>query len=69
MQVVCRQLGLQYLEYNTGAYFGRGSGPIWMDNVDCIGGESRLSDCNHRGWGIEDCGHGEDVGVTCYTGV
>ena len=66
-QVVCRQLG-----YNTtnatvysNATFGEGTGYIWLDNVTCWGNESRLSDCSNLGWGIEDCLHAEDVGVTC----
>ena len=66
---MCRQLGLQYSRYKTGAYFGRGSGPIWLDEMRCTGGEARLSDCSHRGWGREDCGHDEDAGVICYERV
>lgn len=66
-QVVCRQLG-----YNDGgdardrAYFGQGSGPIWLDNMNCAGTESSLSDCNFVDWGTHNCGHNEDAGVVCY---
>lgn len=36
-----------------------------MDNVGCIGNETRLIDCPNNGVGIHNCGHTEDAGVTC----
>jgi len=47
------------------AEFGVGSGFIWLDNVQCNGTEMFLSDCTHSDWGIHDCLHLEDAGVTC----
>jgi hypothetical protein len=47
------------------AHFGQGSGQIMMDGLKCKGEESHIAACNFQGWGINDCSHGEDAGVTC----
>jgi hypothetical protein len=47
------------------AYFGRGTGQIWLDDMNCMGNETDLAYCGHRGWGNTNCNHGEDVSVIC----
>ena len=47
------------------AYYGGGSGTIWMDDVQCTGEECSLAQCRFYGWGHEDCSHSEDVAVKC----
>ena len=47
------------------AFFGRGTGPIYLDNVRCFGNEASLLNCPHRGIGRHSCGHYEDAGVIC----
>ena len=66
--VACRQLGYHSGTAHEEAHFGRGSGPIWLDDVGCTGSESRLIDCprpSHRGVGSHNCNHGDDAGATC----
>ena len=64
--VVCQQLGYaSAASISTGASYGRGSGHIWMDRVDCLGHEQKLQDCKFEGWAVGECDHSQDVGVVC----
>eukprot|EP00105_Crassostrea_gigas_P042487 XP_019926635.1 PREDICTED: deleted in malignant brain tumors 1 protein [Crassostrea gigas] len=65
--VVCRTLGLPWTtsELYGGAVYGQGSGPIWLDDVDCVGSETKIQDCTHRGWGSHNCDHSKDVSISC----
>nr|XP_019941195.1 PREDICTED: scavenger receptor cysteine-rich domain-containing group B protein-like [Paralichthys olivaceus] len=64
--VVCRQLDCGVaVEMGSSSRFGQGLGLIALDNVDCRGHETDLSQCGSLGWGIHNCYHYEDVGVTC----
>jgi deleted-in-malignant-brain-tumors protein 1 len=43
----------------------RGTGPIWLDDMQCRGNETSLFDCPANELGFHDCGHDEDAGVRC----
>lgn len=64
--VVCRQLECgTAISIGSSSRFGQGTGEIWLDNVDCKGGETDLAECGSLGWGTHNCYHYEDVAITC----
>jgi len=65
-RVVCYFLGFGHVgrEININIY-GTGKGQVWLDDVQCKGSERHISECSHRGWGVHNCGHSEDVAVSC----
>ncbi|NWU94375.1 DMBT1 protein, partial [Upupa epops] len=65
-KIVCRQLDCgAVVSAPRHAHFGQGQGPIWLDNVLCVGTEAALSECRSKGWGVHTCGHGQDASVVC----
>ncbi|KGL98142.1 Deleted in malignant brain tumors 1 protein, partial [Charadrius vociferus] len=65
-EVVCWQLGCGAAVAAPGsAHFGRGRDPIWLDEVNCTGTESALSECGSKPKGVHKCHHREDAGVVC----
>ena len=53
---------------NNNGIFSPGTGPIFLDEVNCSGDETNLGDCPHIGIGFHDCDHNEDAGVICPQG-
>ena len=53
------------LSYNS-AFFGAGTHlPILLDNLQCLGNESKITDCTFETH-TADCSHNEDAGIKCY---
>ena len=68
-QVVCKELGYgNATAAKHGAFYGLGSGQIWLDDVNCFGNESTIRNCSHRGWGSHNCIHAKDASVKCTEG-
>lgn len=64
--VVCRELGYSGARRATKkGHFGRGQGPVWLDDVRCTGAESSLFSCGRASSQVNDCGHNEDAGAVC----
>uniref|UniRef100_A0A0L8G2E6 SRCR domain-containing protein n=1 Tax=Octopus bimaculoides TaxID=37653 RepID=A0A0L8G2E6_OCTBM len=68
-KVVCRMLGYRTGQARQSALFGRGSGQIWLDDLNCFGFESSLFTCRNHGWGRHDCTHDEDASVICSNAI
>ncbi|XP_069122420.1 scavenger receptor cysteine-rich domain superfamily protein-like [Argopecten irradians] len=54
VNVVCGQLGYSGVRAVYASFFGLVDSPVWMQNVNCAGNESRLSECSFNGWGVQE---------------
>ena len=69
-QVVCTELGFyKAVAASRWAFYGQGSGQIWLDNLLCVGTEVTIGNCLHNGWGSHNCAHYEDASASCTAGM
>ncbi|XP_064382343.1 scavenger receptor cysteine-rich type 1 protein M130-like isoform X2 [Halichondria panicea] len=69
-KVACRQLGYaDYTQYGRVGTLGFSQSSsttrTWLDELRCLGTESRLIDCPANPIGVEDCTHTQDVALFC----
>ena len=65
-RVVCQQLGYpDAVSAPLNARYGQGTGPIWLDDIQCIGNESDIFACTHNGIGSHNCKHEADASAEC----
>ena len=75
--VVCRQLGYGVSgstqpihKYYNNDNFEKGSGSIFLSNIECTSKDYNLATCGHLGVGITyDCDHNDDASVGCSVGM
>ena len=64
--MICRQLGYpDAVAAPLSARYGQGTGPVWLNNVQCLGNESDLFACAHSGSLNQNCKHDKDASVKC----
>ena len=49
----------------TNAFFGTGTGPIYLNDVTCTLSDSQLLECSSRPILRHNCDHHDDAGVGC----
>jgi len=49
----------------SNAHFGAGTGPIFLDDVQCTSSASQLLECSSRPILSHNCQHSDDAGVGC----
>lgn len=64
--LVCRQLGYpDAVSAPRNSQFGKGSGAIWINRVECTGHEDSIYQCPHSGWGEANCRHEDVASAIC----
>ncbi|XP_071098405.1 scavenger receptor cysteine-rich domain-containing protein DMBT1-like [Haliotis cracherodii] len=64
-KVICRMQGYWHGTGTARIIPLIGGETFWLDDVDCIGNETDITDCQFQGWGIPSCPAGGVAGVNC----
>jgi len=58
----------RYIGSKTENVYCTNSSRIWLDHVQCSSDKRSIEECSHRGWGVHNCTHKDDVAISCSTG-
>ena len=47
------------------AFYGQGSGPVFLSNLNCTGSELKILECHNDYYAAQTCAHYKDAGVQC----
>ncbi|XP_053386930.1 uncharacterized protein LOC123542087 [Mercenaria mercenaria] len=62
--VICSMVGFPpAVMYYTSAYYGEGTGPIFVDELNCGENTSHINNCTYNTY--DSCGHADDISVVC----
>ncbi|XP_053387247.1 uncharacterized protein LOC123541978 [Mercenaria mercenaria] len=63
-EVICSMAGFPgAIAFYPGAHFGEGSGPIFVDDLNCDENATHINNCSYVTY--DDCSHSNDVSVVC----
>ncbi len=64
--VICYQMGGFFRDMADVLEGGEpGAGPIFLEQVSCVGSEDRLLDCVSHSLGLHSCNHDNDAHIRC----
>ncbi|XP_060603472.1 neurotrypsin-like [Ruditapes philippinarum] len=61
---ICQMFGLESYSFYHNAYYGEGSGPVYIDELNCYFGQEHINECQYVT--EHTCQHRNDVSVMCY---
>ena len=67
--VICKMLGYLYAVETQSSYFygvSNSSKVRWLNNIQCNGQETSITECIHGGWFEHSCEYNQDIGVKCF---
>ncbi|XP_060591771.1 sushi, von Willebrand factor type A, EGF and pentraxin domain-containing protein 1-like [Ruditapes philippinarum] len=63
-ETICTMIGFPpAVSFHHGAYFGEGSGPIFVDDLQCADNATHINNCSYVTY--DNCFHFNDVSVVC----
>ena len=69
--VICKMIGYLYAVESQSldfyGFYGISSSKVrWLNNVQCNGQETNITECLHDGWFEHSCQYNQDIVVKCF---